>query len=85
MKYRNGEKSMKYQKLINELDSLLDSTSKQCHKRQDELNFFLRQLKAEKKKLLKKLERQNSKTMRRKLKKDLGLIESAYASLGALT
>ncbi|QYZ67425.1 MAG: hypothetical protein HPY30_16425 [Gammaproteobacteria bacterium (ex Lamellibrachia satsuma)] len=76
---------MKYQKLINELDSLLDSTSKQCHKRQDELNFFLRQLKAEKKKLLKKLERQNSKTMRRKLKKDLGLIESAYASLGALT
>ncbi len=76
---------MKYQKLVNELDSLLDSATKQCHKRQDELKFFLGQLKAEKKKLRKKLERKNTKTMRRKLKKDLSLIENAYANLAVLT
>ncbi|WP_177419588.1 hypothetical protein [endosymbiont of Lamellibrachia barhami] len=76
---------MKYQKLVNELDSLLDSATKQCHKRQDEFKFFLGQLKAEKKKLRKKLERKNNKAMRRKLKKDLSLIENAYANLGALT
>ncbi|MBL3527178.1 MAG: hypothetical protein JMN27_13065 [gamma proteobacterium endosymbiont of Lamellibrachia anaximandri] len=76
---------MKYQKLLNELDSLLDSATKQCHKRQDELKFFLGQLKAEKKKLRKKLERKNTKTMRRKLKKELSLVENAYANLAVLT
>ena len=74
---------MKYQKLVNDLNNLLDSATKQHHKRQEKLEFYLRQLKAEEKKLRKKLEAKNNKIMRRKLKKDLSLIKNTYAILGS--
>jgi len=74
---------MKYQKLVNDLNNLLDSAARQHHERQETLKFYLGQLNSEEKKLRKKLERKNNKTTRRRLKRDLGLIKNTYAILGS--
>ena len=74
---------MKYQNLVNELNNLLDSATRKRHKHQKKLKFYLGQLKTEEQKLRKKLEKENNKPTRRKLKRDLGVVKNAYAILGS--
>lgn len=74
---------MKYEKLINELNNVLGSAAKQSQKHHETLKFFLQQFKAEEQNLRKKLEKENSKTSRKKLKRELGTVKKAYELLGA--
>ena len=73
---------MKYQKLVNELNNLLGSATRRSHEHQEKLNLFLGRFKAEEQKLLEKLENENNKTSRGKLKRELGMVKEAYAILG---
>lgn len=74
---------MKYQKLVNELNNLLGSATGQSHKHQEKLNLYLGQFKTEEQKLRRKLENENNKTSRGKLKRELGVVKEAYAILGS--
>ncbi|MCP4286765.1 MAG: hypothetical protein GY792_20365 [Gammaproteobacteria bacterium] len=73
---------MKYQKLVDELNTLLDSASVRKEKHQETLKAFLMQIKTEEKKLLAKLSNASDKHSRKKWKRELSLVKDAYAILG---
>lgn len=75
---------MKYDKLIDELNNLLDSAACEQEKHQKKLQLFFEQFRSEEKKLLKQLKKENLKTNRNKLKKELGVVQKAYTILGAV-
>lgn len=77
------EKLMKYENLVNELNSLLESAAKKRRKHQKMLKFYLGQLETEEQKLRKKLKKKNNKATRRELKRDLGMVKNAYAILAS--
>lgn len=76
------DEAMKYQKLVDELNNLLDSAARQQQERQDKLKFYQAQFKAEEQKLRKQLKKNSEKVNRKKLKKELGMVQKAYAMLG---
>ena len=73
---------MKYQKLVDELNNLLDSAARQQKKRRDALKFYQAQFMAEEKNLRKKLKKASDKASRKKLKRELGLVKEGYTILG---
>lgn len=73
---------MKYQEMVDELDKLLDSAEHERARHQEKLACFFAQFQSEEKKLRKKIKKENSKTNRKKLKKELGVVQKAYAILG---
>lgn len=75
---------MKYQKLVNELNDILDSAAREHQRRQKKLKTFFRQFKEEEKNIRKKLKKENNKANRKKLKKELGMVKEAYAILGSV-
>lgn len=74
---------MKYQKLVDELNNLLDSAARQQQERQDKLKFYQAQFMAEEQNLRNKLKKSSDKANRKKLKKELGMVQKAYTILGA--
>ena len=74
---------MKSQKLVNELNSLLDSATRERQKHQATLKAFFRDCKDEEQIIRKKLNKEHSKTNRKKLKKELGMVQEAYDILNA--
>ena len=80
--YMEVDEAMKYQKLVDELNNLLDSAARQQQERQDKLKFYQAQFKAEEQKLRKQLKKNSEKVNRKKLKKELGMVQKAYAMLG---
>ncbi len=74
---------MTYQKIIDELHTQLDSAAREQHMRKQKLEAFLGQFKIEEQKLRKKLKKASSGSMRLKLKKELGLVETGYKLLGS--
>ena len=74
---------MKVQEIISELNEQLDYFAKYQIDRQEQLNIFNKQFKAEEKKIHKRLEKQTNKNSRRKLKKKLGIVNKAYVMLDA--
>ena len=72
---------MKYQKLINELNNLLDSASRERQKHQGKLKAYLEQFKAEEKELQRKMQKENDEIGREKLERKLNTIKQAYAVL----
>ena len=75
---------MKYQKLIDELNELLDSAASQQKERRDTFKFYQAQFMAEEQKLRKRLKKNSDKANRKKLKKELGIVQKAYTILGAV-
>ena len=73
---------MKYQKLVDELNNLLDSAARQQKKRRDTLKFYRTQFMAEEQNLRKKLKKTSDKASRKKLKRELDLVKQGYAILG---
>jgi hypothetical protein len=74
---------MKYQKLLDELNTVMESTS-DCRKRhQETLKTFLMQFKAEEEKLIGKLKNATDENSRNKWEKKLGLVREAYEILEA--
>lgn len=69
---------MKYQKLVDELDKLLSSGGCEYEKHQRQLKYFFEQFESEEKKLLKKLKKENINTNRKKLKRELAIVQKAY-------
>ncbi|MCU7928274.1 MAG: hypothetical protein KZQ97_17800 [Candidatus Thiodiazotropha sp. (ex Dulcina madagascariensis)] len=74
---------MKYQKLVNEINFLLGSVTKEREKQRKKLKYHLRQVKAEEQKLRKKLEKENCGASRKKLKRELSSVKKAYVLLDA--
>lgn len=74
---------MKYQKIVDDLHTQLDSAAREQHKRKQKLEAFLGQFRSEEQKLRKKLRKVSNDSMRLKLKKELGLVEAGYKLLGA--
>ncbi len=72
---------MKYKKLVNELNNHLELASKEQHKHQTKLKSYLGRFKTEEQDIRTKLEKENDKTSRRKLKKELDLVKVAYGML----
>jgi len=73
---------MKYQKLVNELNHLLDSAARRHHKHQKKIKLYMGQFKAEEQSLHKKLDKEKDKKSRRKLKRELSAVRKSYAVLG---
>ena len=73
---------MKYQKLVDELNNLLDSATRQQKKRRETLKLYKAQFMAEEQKLSQKLKKNSDKAIRKQLKKKLGLVKEAYTILG---
>ena len=73
---------MKYQKLVNELNDLLDSASKERHRHQEKLKAYLEHFKAEEKELQRKMRKANDEAGREKLKKKMSTVRQAYTILG---
>lgn len=61
---------MKFQRLTNELDDLLILIDREEDKRQESLNDYFWRLRAEERKLRRKIENEENKNSRRKLKKN---------------
>ena len=74
---------MKSQKLVNELNDLLDSAAKEHHERQKTLKIFFRLFKEEEQDIRKKLSKENNKANRKKLKRKLCMVQDAYEILHA--
>jgi hypothetical protein len=74
---------MKVQEIISELNKQFVCFAKYQSNRQEQLNIFHKQFKAEEKKIHKKLEKQSNKNSRKKLKKELGIVKQAYVMLDA--
>ncbi len=72
---------MKYQKLVNDLNNLLDSANRQHHKRQEKMKFYRGQFKAEEKILRKKLEKETNIKHCRRLEKELGMVKDGFKVL----
>ena len=73
---------MKYQKLVKELNNLLDSATRERQKQQGKVQAYLEQFKAEEKELQKKMQNENDKIGREKLQRQLSTVRQAYAILG---
>ncbi len=73
---------MKSQKLVNELNDLLDSAARERQDHKKTLRTFFRQFKDEEQDIRKKLTKENNKASRKKLKKKLGMVQEAYDILG---
>lgn len=78
-----GNCLMKYQKLIDELNDVLESTSHCRKKHQETLKTFLNQFKAEEEKLTKKLQNASDDERCNKWKRKLGKVREAYELLEA--
>jgi len=74
---------MKSHKLVNELNSLLDSATKERQKHQETLKAFFRHFKDEEQIIRKKLNKEHNKINRKKLKRKLGMVQEAYDILNA--
>ncbi|MCU7878692.1 MAG: hypothetical protein KZQ84_18190 [Candidatus Thiodiazotropha sp. (ex Lucinoma borealis)] len=74
---------MKYQKLVSEINILLDSAAKKHQKQQTKLKQHIKVFKAEEQKLRKRLNKETSTASRKKLKRELGDMKKVYAMLGA--
>jgi len=74
---------MKSKKLLNELNTVLESTSECRKKHQDVLKSFLMQFKAEEAKLVKNLKNATDENSRNKWEEKLGLVREAYEILEA--
>lgn len=74
---------MTVQEITSALNEQLDNFAKYQSDRQEQLNIFNKQFKAEEKKIHKKLEKQTNKNSRRKLKKKLDTVNKAYDMLDA--
>lgn len=74
---------MKSQKLINELDTLLTTASIERKKHQKTLKAFFQQFQNEEQSIRMKLDKEKSKSSRKKLKKELGMVREAYDILSA--
>lgn len=72
---------MKSKKLVQKLNSSLEDASKCMTKHNKMLGSFLKQIKAAETGLLKQLHSESKKSKKKKLKKKLSLVKSAYASL----
>jgi len=72
---------MKYQNIVNDLNNLFDSASREQHKREHTLKAFLRQFTSEEQKLRKKLNKASNDHKRSKLKKELDLVKAGYKLL----
>ncbi len=72
---------MKYQKIVNELDSLLDKAAHEQEKRQKKLQDFLRQFTSEEQKLRVRLESASDDSKRTKLEAKLKRIRLGYELL----
>ena len=69
---------MKSQKLVNELNSLLDSATKEHQKNQKILRAFYKQFKVEEQKVRKELKKERNERNRKKLKRKLSVAQEAY-------
>lgn len=74
---------MKSKKLLNELNTVLESTSHCRNKHQEVLKSFLMKFKAEEEKLVKKLKNATDENSRNKWQEKLGLVRGAYEILEA--
>ena len=74
---------MKYQKLVNELNNLLDSAARRHHKHQKKIKLYLGQFRTAEQGLHKKLAKEKDKNSRRKLKRELSAVRKSYAVLGS--
>ena len=73
---------MKYQKLVNELNILLDSATKERQRHQEKLKAYLEQFKAEEKELQRKMRNENDEVGREKLERKMNTVRQAYTILG---
>lgn len=69
---------MKYQKILDELNGVIESTNHCRMKHQEILKGFLAQFKAEEEKLTKKLNESTDDESREKWEEKLGLVKEAY-------
>ncbi|MCB1867263.1 MAG: hypothetical protein KDI43_01710 [Gammaproteobacteria bacterium] len=74
---------MKYQKLLDELNTVIEATSHCRQKHRETLRTFLVQFEAEEKKLIKKLKHATDDKSRSKWEEKLGLVREAYEILEA--
>lgn len=74
---------MKYQKLVDELSTVIEATSHCRQQHQDTLMSFLVQFKAEEEKLSKELKKATNEESRGKWERKLGLVREAYDILEA--
>lgn len=74
---------MKYQKLTDKLNDLLELTGREEDKKQENLNKYFWRLRAEEQKLHKKIKNENDKTSRKRLKKKLKIVNEGYDLLGS--
>lgn len=81
--HANTEKTMKYQKLVDDLNNLLDLAAETQKKRQKKLKYFFEQLQSEEQRLLKKIKKEDKKANCKKLKKELHMVHQAYDLLGS--
>ena len=72
---------MKYEKLVDELNKLMSPAACEHKRHQEQLKIFFEQFKSEEKKLLKKLKSENIESNRKKLEKELGMVQKAYTIL----
>ena len=72
---------MKSKKLVNELNSLMDSAESKRQKHKKILKTFFRDFKKEEQKIRKKMKQENNKASLKKLKRKLGMVKEAYALL----
>jgi|GEM_PF-4316129 len=73
---------MKYEKLINESKSLIDSIIRQQRKREKKIAHYLEQIQLEEKSLRKQMKKQTNKVQRKKLAKKLTVVKQAYSKYG---
>ncbi|MCB1868180.1 MAG: hypothetical protein KDI43_06490 [Gammaproteobacteria bacterium] len=72
---------MKYQKLTEKLNDLLDLTGQEENKHQDSLNKYFWRLRTEEKKLRQKIKNEKDNASRKRLKKKLNRVNEGYALL----
>ena len=77
------ERTMKYEKLVNHFNNLLNVVEDEQKKRQKKLKYFFEQLESEELKLLKKMKKEDSKANCKKLKKELHIVYKTYDLLGS--
>jgi len=73
---------MKSQKLVVELNNLLDSATKEQKKRRKRLKLYAEKVKTEEKIMRAKLKKNINKSTQRRLKKELVLVNKAYELIG---
>lgn len=74
---------MKYQKLTEKLNDLLDLTGQEQDKHQDSLNKYFWRLRTEEKELRQKMKNEKDKASHKRLKKKLNRVNEGYDLLDA--